>query len=116
MTEKQTFTQSAWQLDDLLSSHEGPEFEQILADLESLVVQVESWRERLSPDLAGDEFVELLGLLKSVRKLAYRLYAYGALWFSADTQSQEALNYRGQMEQRTDWGDLLSSGEQDAKQ
>ena len=71
-----------------------------MADLEAQVVEFESWRERLSPDLSADEFVELLDLLKSLRELAYRLDAYGGLWFSADTQSQDALNYRGQMDQR----------------
>jgi oligoendopeptidase F len=100
MIETQSFQQCAWQLDDLLSSPQGPEFEQMLADLEAKVVAVESWRERLAPDLPAAEFVELLDLLKSLRELAYRLGAYGGLWFSADTQSQDALNYRGQMDQR----------------
>jgi oligoendopeptidase F len=100
MTEPQSFQQSAWQLGDVLTSHEGPEFEQILADLEARVVEFEGWRERLSPDLQEPEFVELLDLSKSILALANRLGAYGALWFSADTQSQDALNYRGQIEQR----------------
>lgn len=96
----ESFQQSMWQLDDLLSSHQGPEFEQMLANLESQVAEFEGWRERLSPDLSGNEFGELLNLFKSIYALAYRLGAYGALWFSSDTQSQDALNYRGQIEQR----------------
>jgi oligoendopeptidase F len=99
MTQTYDFQQTHWQLDDLLAAHQGPEFEQVLADLEEGVSQVEGWRERLSPGLDEGAFVELLGLLKAVRERASRLGAYGALWFSADTQSQDALNYRGQIEQ-----------------
>jgi oligoendopeptidase F len=99
MTDITSFSQTHWQLDDLLAAHQGPEFEQVLASLEEGVSQIEKWRERLSPDLDEGAFVELLGLLKAVREKVYRLGAYGALWFSADTQSQDALNYRGQIEQ-----------------
>ncbi len=99
MTDITSLSQTHWQLDDLLAAHQGPEFEQILADLEDGVSQVEGWRERLSPDLDERAFVELLGLLKAVRERTFRLGAYGVLWFSADTQSQDALNYRGQIEQ-----------------
>lgn len=98
MTE--SFQQRAWQLRDLLTSYQGPEFERILTDLEAEVVEFEGWRERLSPELSAAEFTELLDLFKSIQETAHRLGAYGALWFAADTQSQDALNYRGQMEQR----------------
>jgi oligoendopeptidase F len=100
MTETFSFQQSAWRLDDLLTSYQGPEFEQILADLEARVVEFEGWRERLTPEISETEFLKVLDLSKSVIALVSRLGAYGALWFSADTQSQDALNYRGQIEQR----------------
>lgn len=99
VTEQDAFQQTHWELDDLLPAHQGPEFEQTLADFESSVAAVEGWKALLSPELSAGEFLELLGLLKSVRERSYRLGAYGALWFSADTQSQEALNYRNQIEQ-----------------
>jgi hypothetical protein len=44
MTEKETLKQRAWQLDDLLTDHRGLEFEQMLADLESKVVEFEGLR------------------------------------------------------------------------
>jgi oligoendopeptidase F len=99
MPDQDAFEQTHWELDDLLSAHEGPEFERILADLESAVASIEEWTDRLGPDLSAAAFRDLLGLLKSVRERFYRLGAYGSLWFAADTQSQEALNYRNQIEQ-----------------
>jgi len=99
MTETVNFQQTHWQLDDLLPAHQGPEFERVLADLQEGVSQIEGWRERLSPDLDEGAFLELLGLFRGAHERASRLGAYGALWFSADTRSQDALNYRGQIEQ-----------------
>jgi oligoendopeptidase F len=99
MTDMRSFPQTHWELNDLLPSHQGPEFDRVLADLESQVVVIEGWRDRLSPDISDEAFAELLTLLKAVREGSYRLGAYGALWFSADTQSQDALNYRNHIEQ-----------------
>jgi oligoendopeptidase F len=86
-------------LDDLLPATSGPEFDQIVAQLEEKVQELESWRERLSPDIGADEFAGLMTLFESITELAYRLYAFGRLWFSEDTQSQPALGFMGRMEQ-----------------
>ena len=99
MTQQMVYQQTHWELGDLLDSHQGPELDQVTGRLESAVAAVEGWKDRLSPDLSAGEFLELLGLLKTVRERSYRLGAYGVLWFSADTQSQDALNYRNQIEQ-----------------
>ena len=93
------FEQSGWQLDDLLSTHTGPEFQQTLADLESATTQVESQRDSLSPDVDPETFLGLLAGIKTVYAISARLGAYGGLWFSSDTQSSEALNYQNQMDQ-----------------
>ena len=93
------FEQSAWTLAALLPAHEGKEFERILAELEQQVAQFEAGRERLSPDMSSDEFVELVRLYDAVHVTGGRLIAYAHLWFSEDTQSQEALGFLGRMEQ-----------------
>jgi oligoendopeptidase F len=95
----QDWCQGGWKLDDLLPAHEGPPFDQILADLESTVADLEGSREHLSPEMDEREFLDLLTLHKRVHELATRLGAYSALWFAEDTQSADALNYRNRIQQ-----------------
>ena len=94
-----SFQQTHWQLTDLLPSHQGTTLDRTLANLEATVCKVEDRRELLSSDIGEQQFLAFLELLKSTRETTARLRAYGALWFSADTQSREALNYRNRMDQ-----------------
>ena len=93
------FEQSAWALQALLPAREGAEFERILTKLERQVAQFETGRERLSPEMDRGEFVELVRLYETVYATGARLIAYARLWFSEDTQDQEALGFLGRMEQ-----------------
>jgi oligoendopeptidase F len=97
MTE-QTYEQTRWSLRDLLPATTGPELDQLLADLERAVSELEAGREKLSPDLPEAEFAHLLELLEQIATLSNRLGAYGGLWFAEDTQNQEALAFRGRMD------------------
>jgi oligoendopeptidase F len=94
-----SFEQTGWTLETLLPAREGEEFERLLADLEQLVVRFESRREMLSPEIAGDEFLEVLRLSGDIYAVLQRLYAYASLWFAEDTQSQAALSFLGRMDQ-----------------
>ncbi len=93
-----SFVQTRWSLQDLLAATEGPELDRILGDLETAVAELEASRERLSPDLAEEEFVRLMALVERVAALSARLGAYSYLWYSEDTQNQEALAFRGRIE------------------
>jgi oligoendopeptidase F len=97
MTEH-TFEQTRWSLADLLPATEGPEFDQPLADLEAAVGELEASREALSPDISEASFLRLVVLVEKIATLSRRLGYYGGLWFSADTQDQDALAYRGRMD------------------
>lgn len=94
------FEQTAWQLNDLIPTPGGPEHEALLADLDAAVADIEARRGLLGPEIDEETFLALLSRIKDVRAVATRLGAYGSLWFSADTQSSEALNYQNQMDQR----------------
>ncbi len=96
---KEPFEQTAWSLTDLLPVTAGPEFEQMKAGLEAAVAEVESWRERLSPELRGEDFAHLLDLYEKITEYSQRMSGYGYLWFSTDTQSQQALGFMGQMDE-----------------
>jgi oligoendopeptidase F len=90
-----SYQQARWSLQDLLPAIEGPEFEQLLASLEDAVAELEASRDKLSADIAVEEFRHLLALVEQISALARRLGYYGGLWFSEDTQDQEALAFRG---------------------
>ena len=93
------FEQSGWTLGALLPAHEGAQLEQILAELEQQVAQFETNRESLSPEMSSEEFLELIRLSETIYATMTRLVSYAHLWFSEDTQSQEALSFLGRMEQ-----------------
>jgi oligoendopeptidase F len=96
---EQEFKQTDWTLDALLPAREGEPFETIVAELEQQVGLFEKSRERLSPEIDGDEFLELIRLYESISAGLRRLSGYAHLWFSEDTQSQDALSFLGRMEE-----------------
>jgi oligoendopeptidase F len=94
----QPFEQTRWSLEDLLPATRGPEFDQMLADLEAAVSELEASRDKLAPDLSEGEFLRLMALAETVATLSRRLGYYGSLWFAEDTQNQDALAFRGRIE------------------
>jgi len=93
------FEQTRWTLKSLLEAHEGGEFDRLLADLERQVARFESCREKLSPEMASDEFLEILRLSGDIYAILQRVSAYASLWFAEDTQSQAALSFMARMDQ-----------------
>jgi oligoendopeptidase F len=91
----QSYQQTRWSLQDLLPAIEGPEFDQVLASLEETVSELEASRDRLSADIPVEEFLHLMALVERISVLARRVGSYGGLWFSEDTQNQEALAFLG---------------------
>jgi oligoendopeptidase F len=96
---KEQFEQTGWSLEDLLPATEGPEFDRMAADLETCVAEMESWRDRLSPKISTDDFVELMQLYEKISEYGNRMAGYGGLWFATDTQSQPALGFMGRMDE-----------------
>lgn len=93
-----SYTQKGWRRDDLLPSCDEAVVSERLANVEGQVAELEAWRDRLSPDLAPADFVQVLRLYESVVEHIYVLSAYGQLWFSEDTQSEAALTFRNRVE------------------
>ncbi len=93
-----TFEQTRWSLKTLLPATKGPELDQILADLEKAVAQLEAHRDRLATDIPEATFLHLMALLEQITTLQNRLDTYSYLWFAEDTQNQDALAFRGRME------------------
>jgi len=99
VSQKTPYQQTGWSLEDILASPEKEIVKQTVAQLEEAVTAVEALRPSLSPDISGEDFAQALKLLETVAELGSRLGSYGPLWFAADTQSQDALGFMGQMDQ-----------------
>ncbi len=95
------FELGAWSLDDLLSAEatQGAGFEHWLAELEQKVAQLESWRQRLSPNIQPADFEQMMELYESINRDVRRIWMYAQLWFSEDTQSQEAMSFMGRVDE-----------------
>lgn len=96
---QETFEQTIWSLDDLLPATAGLEFERLLAALEERVTELEGWRDCLSADISANGFFQLMRLYESITEYESRMVGYSRLWFAADTQSQDALGFRGRMDE-----------------
>jgi oligoendopeptidase F len=92
------FVQTRWSLEDLLPATTGPESDEILAGLEAAITQLEANRDTLSPDIPEEAFCQLMVLVEKIATLSKRLGAYSYLWYTEDTQQQEALAFRGRMD------------------
>jgi oligoendopeptidase F len=96
---KRKFKQTCWSLSDLFSSSNSPEFKQALQELESKVSEFIQVRKELTAELQPNRFLEIIALLEEILKQRSRLGAYAELWFSEDTQEQNAQTLVGQMQQ-----------------
>lgn len=93
------FQQTRWSLKALLPAPKGAEVDQTITELEEVTAAIEALRPTLSPDMAGKDFAAALQLAEKFARIANRLGAYGQLWFTEDTQNQEALAFMGRIEQ-----------------
>ena len=93
------YAQSRWSLGDLVPSRDSQEIKQTLTDLDSSTAEFEKHRSLLSEDLPTADFLEMVGELESLTKLAYQIYAFASLSFAADTQDQGAQAFMAQVQQ-----------------
>ena len=91
-----------WQLTDLLPDAKDATVQAHLAELTAAVERFEGQRAALEAFDKGEQDLDLVPLIEQLEDISERMYvlgAYGSLWFSADTQSEEALRYEGYMQQ-----------------
>lgn len=94
-----SYTQSRWSLDDLFPAHDSPEMKAAFAEVEAKVADFESGRPRLIPGIEPQEFMDMVCQLEKLSHVAHRIYSFAGLWFSADTQNQEAQNFVSRVDQ-----------------
>ena len=97
--ERRPYKLSAWDLSELMTEPSETVIGERLAAIEAAVQSFEAQRDRLNEDLSPDELLEIVKQYEELNTLIYPPLAYGSLWFSADTQSADALNYSNRLQQ-----------------
>lgn len=94
-----TYSPTPWSLADLLPDAADATVTAALAELETTIKAFEARRSQLNPEMDPALLVEILGEVETVFEQIYTLYAYGQLWFSANTQDPGALAYLNRIQQ-----------------
>ena len=98
-TNNPNYEPAGWSLSALFPAPDDPSLEQTISDIEALTTEIEAVRPTLSPEISGPAFSEILQKIERFTQLANRLGSYGQLWFTENTQNQDALAMMGRMEQ-----------------
>ena len=75
-------------------------FDDYIDELDRHVTRFESWRARLAPSMAEQEFMELLQLSEEIAKQSSILGAYAYLWFSENTTNLKARSFKTKVEEQ----------------
>jgi oligoendopeptidase F len=87
-----------WTLRDLLENPVG-DLETLAKDVDGQVQRFEGWREKLSPEMPSEAFVEALHLAEAITRTTSKLGAYAYLWFSENTKRQAARAFKAKVEE-----------------
>jgi len=94
-----TYTQTRWSLSDLYPAPDSPELQAAFATIDAAVTEFEALREQLSVDITADALLDIIRQYEHISELNSRLYAFAGLWFTEDTQNQEAQSLQARVEQ-----------------
>lgn len=94
-----SFEQGPWKLDELLTEPSEQALTDLLSELEEEVTQLEARRDELTPQIPAATFLDILRQYETLTERTMIPAAYASLWFSADTQSVEALNFRNRVQE-----------------
>lgn len=100
MTSKNgTYELTDWELTDLFPAHDSPEMQAAFDNVESRVENFEAKRPQLAADMDQEPFIRMVRELEAITRLVHRIYYYGTLWFAADTQDEQAINFVSRVDQ-----------------
>ncbi len=97
--EVKTYRQERWSLADLFSAPNSPELETAFKKLDEAVAEFETFRPRLTPDIADATFMGIVHKLEAIQDLGNRLYGFAGLFYTEDTQNQVAQTLTARVEQ-----------------
>jgi oligoendopeptidase F len=98
-TQNDVFKQSRWSLNDLFPSANSPEMNNAFKQAEKMVADFENNREILSEDIPADTFLQIIKDLEALTRQMRLINDYAELWFTEDTQNQQAQSLAARAEQ-----------------
>ncbi|UCD42736.1 MAG: M3 family oligoendopeptidase [Chloroflexota bacterium] len=90
---------SRWSLGDLFPDHDSQEMKAAFEEVKARVADFESKRDMLSDDIAHDDFMALIRQVEEISQQVSRIGYFGGLWYTEDTQNQDAQNFQAQVDQ-----------------
>jgi oligoendopeptidase F len=94
-----TYAQTKWSLVELFPGFNTPELEAAFDNIKEQVRSFEGVRGKLNPEMDAQQLLEILRLSEQITRLAYKLYAFAGLSFTADTQDQAAQSLQARVQQ-----------------
>ncbi|MGB2964148.1 MAG: M3 family oligoendopeptidase [Anaerolineales bacterium] len=94
-----TYTQKRWSLSALFPGHDSPEIKKAMESIDQAVAAFEKLRPKLTADIDEKTFLEITADLEEITDQSNRLYGFAGLWFTEDTQNQDALALQAKVEQ-----------------
>ena len=94
-----SYKQERWSLDALFPGHEAPEYKTAMKKLEGSIESFEKLRSELDVEIDEEDFLKIVSDLEEITKQSNRLHGYAGLWFTEDTQDQDAQALQAQIEQ-----------------
>lgn len=95
----ETYPQTRWDLSALLQAPSGEPLERALQDIEARTAHFEAARPKLVAEMDEEEFLDLVKEFEDLQRAASKVAAHSELWFTEDTQNQNALAFKTKMEQ-----------------
>jgi oligoendopeptidase F len=93
------YKQERWSLEALFPDHKSPDFKNAMEDLENQISTFEKRRADLDVEIDDEDFLEIVSELEKITIQSNRLYGYAGLWFTEDTQNQDAQALQARIEQ-----------------
>ncbi len=90
---------SRWELNDLFPSAESESFKSTFNDLENEVSDFEKCREELNEVISQGRFLEIIQHFEKITEMLHKLGGFAELWFSEDTQNQQAQSLLAKIDQ-----------------
>lgn len=90
---------SRWDLADLFPSAESDVFKNTFRELEEKVTAFEKFREDLTIEIDQRNLLNIITRLEEITKSLHKLGGFAELWFSEDTQNQQAQSLLAKIEQ-----------------
>jgi len=93
------FHQTRWSLKDLFPSADSPELEKAFQQAEKMVSDFEKRRSFLTEDISSEVFLDIIKELEALTRQLSLINGYAELWFTENTQNQQAQSLVARAEQ-----------------